>query len=144
VTELEIIYRAAEANGIPGDVPHRDLDLPGARNKFGDPMYLTTWPGFSQLKILMAHGGPAACMDTAFFLLRRTRMCISDISGIPSEESLQYFPRWSKSRTRRCLARTGPGRVCQKLSRTWKIFGTRAPAGDRRADLSGRPWDLAA
>ena len=31
VKELEIIYRAAEANGVPGHVPHRHVDLSRAR-----------------------------------------------------------------------------------------------------------------
>ena len=37
VKELEIIYRAAEANGIPIMVHTGTSIFPGARNKYGDP-----------------------------------------------------------------------------------------------------------
>ena len=40
VKELEIIYRAAEANGIPIMVHTGTSIFPGARNKYGDPMYV--------------------------------------------------------------------------------------------------------
>jgi predicted TIM-barrel fold metal-dependent hydrolase len=38
VKELEIIYRAAEANGIPVMFHTGTSIFPGARNKYGDPM----------------------------------------------------------------------------------------------------------
>ncbi len=92
--ELEIIYRAAEANGIPVMVHTGTSIFPAARNKYGDPIYLddvaVDFPG---LKILMAHGGRPLWMDTAFFLLRRHRNMYLDISGIPPKLLLSYFPR---------------------------------------------------
>ncbi len=94
VTELEIIYRAAEANGIPVMFHTGTSIFPGARNKFGDPMYLDDVAvDFPKLKILMAHGGRPLWMDTAFFLLRRHPNVYLDISGIPPKSLLQYFPR---------------------------------------------------
>ncbi len=92
--ELETIYRAAEANGIPVMVHTGTSIFPAARNKYGDPIYLddvaVDFPG---LKILMAHGGRPLWMDTAFFLLRRHRNMYLDISGIPPKLLLSYFPR---------------------------------------------------
>ncbi len=38
--ELEIIYRAAEANGIPVMFHTGTSIFPGARNKYGDPIYI--------------------------------------------------------------------------------------------------------
>src|SRR5215472_17023979 len=94
VTELEIIYRAAEANGIPIMFQTGTSIFPGARNKFGDPVYLDDVAvDFPKLKILMAHGGRPLWMDTAFFLLRRHANVYLDISGIPPKALLQYFPR---------------------------------------------------
>jgi hypothetical protein len=40
VKELEIIYRAAEANGVPVMFHTGTSIFPGARNKYGDPMYV--------------------------------------------------------------------------------------------------------
>ena len=94
VKELEIIYRAAEANGIPIMVHTGTSIFPGARNKYGDPMYVddvaVDFPG---LKILLAHGGRPLWMDTAFFLVRRHRNVYLDISGIPPKTLLKSFPR---------------------------------------------------
>ncbi|HSZ60651.1 MAG TPA: amidohydrolase family protein [Terriglobales bacterium] len=94
VKELEIIYRAAEANGIPIMFHTGTSIFPGARNKYGDPIYLDDVAvDFPKLKILMAHGGRPLWMNTAFFLLRRHANVYLDISGIPPKTLLQYFPR---------------------------------------------------
>jgi uncharacterized protein len=94
VKELETIYRAAEANGIPVMVHTGTSIFPAARNKYGDPIYLDDVAvDFPKLKILMAHGGRPIWMKTAFFLLRRHRNVHLDISGIPPKQLLTYFPR---------------------------------------------------
>lgn len=94
VKELEIIYRAAEANGIPVMFHTGTSIFPGARNKYGDPMYVDDVAvDFPKLKILLAHGGRPLWMDTAFFLIRRHPNVYLDISGIPPKTLLKYFPR---------------------------------------------------
>jgi len=94
VKELGIIYRASEANGIPVMVHTGTSIFPGARNKFGDPIYVDDVAvDFPNLKILLAHGGRPLWMDSAFFLVRRHRNVYLDISGIPPKALLQYFPR---------------------------------------------------
>jgi predicted TIM-barrel fold metal-dependent hydrolase len=94
VKELEIIYRAAEANGIPIMVHTGTSIFPGARNKYGDPIYVDDVAvDFPNLKILLAHGGRPLWMDSAFFLVRRHRNVYLDISGIPPKSLLKYFPR---------------------------------------------------
>src|SRR6185437_1122008 len=94
VEELETIYRAAEANGIPVMVHTGTSIFPAARNKYGDPIYLDDVAvDFPKLRILMAHGGRPIWMQTAFFLLRRHRNVHLDISGIPPKLLLTYFPR---------------------------------------------------
>jgi predicted TIM-barrel fold metal-dependent hydrolase len=97
VKELEIIYRAAEANGIPVMFHTGTSIFPGARNKYGDPIYLDDVAiDFPKLKILLAHGGRPLWMNTAFFLLRRHANIYLDISGIPPKALLNYFPRLSE------------------------------------------------
>jgi len=92
--ELEIIYRAAEGNGIPVMFHTGTSIFPGARNKYGDPIYLDDVAiDFPKMKILMAHGGRPLWMDTAFFLVRRHPNVYLDISGIPPKTLLNYFPR---------------------------------------------------
>jgi hypothetical protein len=94
VNELEIIYRAAEANGIPVMIHTGTSIFPGARNKYGDPIYVDDVAiDFPKLKILLAHGGRPLWMDTAFFLVRRHPNVYLDLSGIPPKTLLGYFPR---------------------------------------------------
>lgn len=94
VKELEVIYRMAEQHGIPVMVHTGTSIFPGARNRYGDPLFLDDVAvDFPKLKILMAHGGRPIWMQTAFFLLRRHRNVHLDISGIPPKLLLQYFPR---------------------------------------------------
>jgi predicted TIM-barrel fold metal-dependent hydrolase len=94
VTELDIIYRAAEANGIPVMFHTGTSVFPGARNKYGDPIYLDDVAvDFPKMKILLAHGGRPLWMDTAFFLVRRHANVYLDVSGIPPKSLLRYFPR---------------------------------------------------
>ena len=110
VTELEIIYRAAEANGIPVMFHTGTSVFPGARNKYGDPIYLddvaVDFPG---LKILMAHGGRPLWMDTAFFLVRRHPNVYLDISGIPPKSLLRYFPRLDEIAAKTLFGTDWPG-----------------------------------
>lgn len=94
VNELEIIYRAAEANGIPVMFHTGTSVFPGARNKYGDPIHIDDVAvDFPKLKILLAHGGRPLWMQTAFFLVRRHPNVFLDISGIPPKTLLKYFPR---------------------------------------------------
>jgi uncharacterized protein len=94
VKELEIIYRAAEANGVPVMFHTGTSIFANARNRYGDPIYIDDVAvDFPKLKILLAHGGRPLWMDTAFFLLRRHPNVFLDISGIPPKTLLKYFPR---------------------------------------------------
>jgi predicted TIM-barrel fold metal-dependent hydrolase len=92
--ELETIYSMAQANGIPVMVHTGTSIFPGARNRYGDPIFVDDVAvDFPNLKILLAHGGRPLWMDTAFFLLRRHQNVYLDISGIPPKLLLEYFPR---------------------------------------------------
>ena len=110
VKELEIIYRAAEANGIPVMFHTGTSVFPGARNKYGDPMYVDDVAvDFPKLKILLAHGGRPLWMDTAFFLIRRHANVFLDISGIPPRALLKYFPRLEEIASRTLFGTDWPG-----------------------------------
>ena len=110
VKELEIIYRAAEANGIPVMFHTGTSIFPGARNKFGDPIHIDDVAvDFPKLKILLAHGGRPLWMNTAFFLIRRHRNVYLDISGIPPKALLKYFPRLEEIATKTLFGTDWPG-----------------------------------
>jgi predicted TIM-barrel fold metal-dependent hydrolase len=110
VKELEIIYRAAEANGIPVMFHTGTSVFPGARNKYGDPMFVDDVAvDFPKLKILLAHGGRPLRMDTAFFLIRRHANVFLDISGIPPKTLLKYFPRLEEIASKTLFGTDWPG-----------------------------------
>jgi len=110
VKELEIIYRAAEANGIPVMVHTGTSIFPGARNKYGDPMFVDDVAvDFPKLKILLAHGGRPLWMENAFFLLRRHSNVFLDISGIPPRNLLKYFPRLEEIANKTLFGTDWPG-----------------------------------
>jgi predicted TIM-barrel fold metal-dependent hydrolase len=110
VKELEIIYRAAEANGIPVMFHTGTSIFPGARNKYGDPIYLDDVAvDFPKLKILLAHGGRPLWMQTAFFLIRRHPNVYLDVSGIPPKTLLKYFPRLDEIADKTLFGTDWPG-----------------------------------
>ncbi|GAC1430625.1 MAG: amidohydrolase family protein [Terriglobales bacterium] len=110
IKELELIYRAAEANGIPVMFHTGTSVFPGARNKYGDPIHLDDVAvDFPKMKILLAHGGRPLWMETAFFLLRRHPNLFLDISGIPPKTLLEYFPRLEEISAKTLFGTDWPG-----------------------------------
>jgi len=108
--ELEIIYRAAEANGVPVMFHTGTSIFPGARNKYGDPIYVDDVAvDFPKLKILLAHGGRPLWMQTAVFLVRRHPNVYLDISGIPPKTLLRYFPRLEEIASKTLFGTDWPG-----------------------------------
>lgn len=108
--ELEIIYRTAEREGIPVMFHTGTSIFPGARNKFGDPIYVDDVAvDFPKLRILLAHGGRPLWMDTAFFLVRRHPNVFLDLSGIPPKTLLRYFPRLEEIAAKSLFGTDWPG-----------------------------------
>lgn len=123
VSELEIIYRAAEANGIPVMFHTGTSIFPGARNKYGDPMYLDDVAvDFPEMRILLAHGGRPLWMETAFFLVRRHPNVYLDISGIPPKSLLKYFPRLEEIASKTLFGTDWPGPGVPDVRRNLEDF----------------------
>lgn len=121
--ELELIYRAAEANGLPIMFHTGTSIFPGARNKYGDPMYLDDVAvDFPKLKILLAHGGRPLWMDAAFFLLRRHANAYLDISGIPPRSLLKYFPRLEEIAEKTLFGTDWPGPGVPEIQKNLEDF----------------------
>jgi len=139
VKELEIIYRAAEANGIPVMFHTGTSIFPGARNKYGDPIYLDDVAvDFPKLKILLAHGGRPLWMHTAFFLVRRHPNVFLDISGIPPKTLLKYFPRLHEIASKTLFGTDWPGPGVPDIKRNLDDFrALPLPDASRQQILSG-------
>jgi len=136
--ELEIIYRAAEANGIPVMFHTGTSVFPGARNKYGDPIYLDDVAvDFPKMKIIMAHGGRPLWMQTAFFLLRRHANVFLDVSGIPPASLLTYFPRLEEIAPKTLFGSDWPGPGVSEIgANVAAIRGLAISEGAKQAILS--------
>ena len=123
VKELEVIYRVAEQNGIPVMIHTGTSIFPGARNKYGDPIYVDDVAvDFPQLKILLAHGGRPLWMHTAFFLVRRHPNVYLDISGIPPKTLLKYFPRLEEIAAKTLFGTDWPGPGVPEIKKNLEDF----------------------
>lgn len=91
---VEAMYAKAEEWGWPVLIHTGTSIFQGARNKFGDPMDVEDVAlDFPRLTIILAHGGRPLWMPTAAFLARRFENIWFDISSIPPQNLLSYFPK---------------------------------------------------
>jgi predicted TIM-barrel fold metal-dependent hydrolase len=121
--DLELIYQTMEANEIPVMFHTGTSIFPGARNKYGDPIYLDDVAvDFPKLKILLAHGGRPLWMETSFFLVRRHSNVFLDISGIPPKTLLDYFPRLQEIATKTLFGTDWPGPGVPEIKRNLDDF----------------------
>jgi len=139
VKELEIIYRAAEANGIPVMFHTGTSIFPGARNKYGDPIYVDDVAvDFPQLKILLAHGGRPLWTQTAFFLIRRHPNVHLDISGIPPKTLLKHFPRLDEIAHKTLFGTDWPGPGVTDVGRNLAEFRALPMSAEMREQILSR------
>ena len=91
---LAALYERAQANGLPVMIHTGTSIFPGARNVLAQPMLCDDVAiDFPNLTIILAHGGRPLWMNEAFFLVRRHKNTYMDVSGIPPQKLLEYFPR---------------------------------------------------
>jgi predicted TIM-barrel fold metal-dependent hydrolase len=139
VKELEIIYRAAEANGIPVMFHTGTSIFAGARNKYGDPIYIDDVAvDFPKLNILLAHGGRPLWMHSAFFLLRRHPNVFLDISGIPPKSLLRYFPRLEEIAHKTLFGTDWPGPGVPDIGKNLRDFQALPLSEEARQQILSR------
>jgi uncharacterized protein len=91
---LRAMYERAQANGLPVMIHTGTSIFPGARNLYAQPMLCDDLGvDFPDLVVILAHGGRPLWMNEAFFLVRRHKNMYMDISGIPPQSLMEYFPR---------------------------------------------------
>ena len=107
---LAVIYEKAQEYEVPVMFHTGTSIFPAARIKYGDPIYLDDVAiDFPQLKIILAHGGRPLWMHTAFFLVRRHPNVYLDISSIPPQNLLSYFPRLEQIAEKTLFGSDWPG-----------------------------------
>lgn len=91
---LRGVYERAQANGMPVMIHTGTSIFPGARNAYAQPILADdVGVDFPDLVVILAHGGRPLWMNEAFFLVRRHPNMYMDISGIPPQKLMEYFPR---------------------------------------------------
>lgn len=91
---LGAMYARAQANQLPVMIHTGTSVFPGARNLHAQPMLADdVCVDYPDLVVILAHGGRPLWMNEAFFLVRRHPNMYMDISGIPPQKLLEYFPR---------------------------------------------------
>jgi hypothetical protein len=91
---LRAMYERAEAVGMPVMIHTGTSIFPGARNVYAQPILADdVGVDFPDLVVILAHGGRPLWMNEAFFLVRRHPNMYMDISGIPPQRLMEYFPR---------------------------------------------------
>ncbi|MFQ5519753.1 MAG: amidohydrolase family protein [Candidatus Methylomirabilia bacterium] len=87
------LYAKAQELGIPVMWHTGSSVFPASRLKYGDPLYLDDVAvDFPALTILMAHSGRPFWYDRASALARLRENVYMEISGLPPQRLLTYFP----------------------------------------------------
>jgi predicted TIM-barrel fold metal-dependent hydrolase len=134
---LAAVYERAQANGLPVMVHTGTSIFPGARNVHAQPILADDLGvDFADLVVILAHGGRPLWMDEAFFLVRRHKNMYMDISGIPPQKLLDYFPRLSEIADKVLFGTDWPGPgVPDVRGNIAKFLALPLSEGDRRKIL---------
>ena len=97
-SEIYPIYPIAQEHHLPILIHTGSSIFKGSKIKYADPLYLDDVASdFPELRILMAHSGRGFWYDKAFFLSRLHQNLYLEISGLPPENLLRYFPDLEKN-----------------------------------------------
>src|SRR6185503_20278632 len=120
---LATVYEKCIEYNVPAMFHTGTSIFPRARNKYGDPMDLDDLiVDFPELKIIIAHGGRPLWMDTALFLLRRSRNVILDISSVPPKNLLNYFPWLERVADQAIFGSDWPGPMIMDIGQNIEDF----------------------
>jgi predicted TIM-barrel fold metal-dependent hydrolase len=87
------LYERAQELNIPVMVHTGSSIFPGSLMKYGDPLFLDEIAVFfPELKIIQSHAGRGFWYDRAFFMAGLHENVYMDITGLPPQNLLKYFP----------------------------------------------------
>jgi predicted TIM-barrel fold metal-dependent hydrolase len=117
------IYERAQALGMPVMIHTGTSIFPGARNLYAQPMLADDVAvDYPDLVIILAHGGRPLWMDEAFFLVRRHPNVYIDVSSIPPQRLLEYFPRLEQIADKALFGSDWPGPGVPEVAGNIKKF----------------------
>jgi len=113
------VYEVAQDASVPVMFHTGSSLFPGAKIKYGDPIYLDEVAvDFPRLQIIMSHGGRGFWYEKAAFLAQIRPNLYIDVCGLPSHRLLDLYPKLEKHH----------GKF---------LFGSDWPGGDMERSLKG-------
>jgi predicted TIM-barrel fold metal-dependent hydrolase len=104
------LYAKAEELRIPVMFHTGSSIFRGARIKYGDPLYLDDLAvDFPDLTLLMAHSGRGFWYERAYFLAKLHANVYMEISGLPPQKLLDYFPELERAADKVVFGSDWPG-----------------------------------
>ena len=92
-SRLYPLYAKAQELRIPVMIHTGSSVFRGARLKYGDPLHMDDVAvDFPDLTLLMVHSGRGFWYDRAYFLAKLHANMYMEISGLPPQKLLDYFP----------------------------------------------------
>jgi len=92
------IYAKAEELGIPVMLHTGSSVFQGARLKYGDPLFFDDVAiDFPALTLLMTHCGRGLWYNKAYFLSRLHKNLYMEVTGLPPQKLLEYFPELERN-----------------------------------------------
>jgi predicted TIM-barrel fold metal-dependent hydrolase len=108
--KLFSIYERAQELNIPVMIHTGSSIFPGSLMKFGDPLFLDEIAVFfPTLKIIQSHAGRGFWYDRAFFLASLHENVYMDITGLPPQNLLKYFPELERNADKIIFGSDWPG-----------------------------------
>jgi predicted TIM-barrel fold metal-dependent hydrolase len=109
-SKLFPMYERAQEFGIPVMVHTGSSVFPGSLMKYGDPLFLDEIAVFfPRLKIIQSHAGRGFWYDRAFFLAGLHENVYMDITGLPPQNLLKYFPDLERNADKVVFGSDWPG-----------------------------------
>jgi len=108
--EIYPLYATAMELGIPVMFHTGSSTYKNAKIKYGDPLHLDeVATDFEELTMIMAHSGRGFWYNRAFFLSRIHTNLYMEISGLPPQNLLHYFPDFEKNAEKILFGSDWPG-----------------------------------
>jgi uncharacterized protein len=120
---LRELYSCAERLRVPVIFHTGTSVFPGARNKFGAPLLIEDVAiDFPELTIVLAHGGRPFWMREAVFLARRFPHVFLEISSVPPNRLLEYFPDLPRIPSKVLFGSDWPGPGVEDIAENLREF----------------------
>ncbi len=138
---LRAVYEACEKERVPVIVHTGTSVFPRARNRYADPLLVEDVAvDFPDLSIVLAHGGRPLWTATAMFLARRFPNVWMEISGVPPDRLLDYFPNLGRVAGKVLFGTDWPGPGVKEIGGNLEAFrALPIPADDQRRILEENP-----